>query len=77
MNKIQELLENKDLAAKLSTCVDADKVKSVLKEFNADLNDVEVQQLIGILKTALSDENLEEVAGGEFITFRNGEMILP
>jgi len=47
MDKIKELLENKDFEVRLSESIDTGKVKSLAKE--------------------LSDDDLEEVAGGDVI----------
>jgi hypothetical protein len=64
MDKIKELLANKDLEARLSGCIDADKIKSLAKEYGTELTDEEAQQAIGMLRIRLADEDLEKVAGG-------------
>ncbi len=64
MDKFKELLANRELEAKLNDCIDAGKVKELAKEYGIELTDEEAQQAIGMLKIRLSDENLNEVAGG-------------
>lgn len=67
MDKIKELLENKDFEVRLSESIDTGKVKSLAKEFGTDLTDEEARKAISLLKVKLSDDDLEEVAGGDLI----------
>ncbi len=64
MDKFKELLANGEFEAKLNGCIDTDKVKALAKEYGTDLTDEEVQQIIGMLKAHLSEDDLVGVAGG-------------
>ena len=64
MDKIKELLANREFETKLNGCIDAGKVKELAKEYGTELTNEEAQQAIGMLRIRLADEDLEKVAGG-------------
>jgi hypothetical protein len=77
MDKIKELLANKELEAKLNGCIDTGKVKELAKEYGTELTDEEAQQAIGMLEIRLSDESLDKVSGGIYVPGHNPTDIFP
>ena len=64
MDKIEELLNNKELADRLNTCVDAERVRALAAEFGTELTAEEAQQIISLLKFKLTEADLSSVTGG-------------